>query len=86
MNNEDLKKYLYEVKSKVDGTPKIVAAQTKLSKQKYSFSNQSFSEQLIIWDYIWNNSPDEISSADIVSFKDSNVINKSAFSFDTFED
>lgn len=59
MNNDKLKKYLEEVESKVDATPKNVAAQTKLSKHKYSFSNQSFSEQLIIWDYIWNNSLDE---------------------------
>lgn len=76
MNNEDLKKYLYEVKSKVEGTPKIVTAQTKLSKQKYSFSNQSFSEQLIIWDYIWNNSPDEWTRMQSYLFLDSHIKHK----------
>jgi len=76
MNNEELKEYLNEVKSKVDGTPKNVAAQTKLSKQKYSFSNFSFSEQLIIWDYIWNNSPDEWTRMQSYLFLDSCIKDK----------
>lgn len=59
MNNDKLKRNLDEVKSIVDVTAKNVAAQTNLSKHKFSFSNQSFSEQLIIWDYIWHNALDD---------------------------
>jgi len=58
-NNDTLKRHLDEVKSIVDVTPKNASAQTKLSKHKFSFSNQSFSEQLIIWDYIWKNALDD---------------------------
>ena len=76
MNNDNLKKYLEEVKSKVDMTPKNVVAQTKLSKHKYSFSNLSFSEQLIIWDYIWNNSPDDWTRMQSLIFLESQIKDK----------
>ena len=58
MSNDYLQQFLKEVQDKVNVTPKNATAQRKLSKYKYSFSEQSLSEQLVIWDYIWNNSPD----------------------------
>jgi len=58
MHKDYLKKCLTEVESKVCITPKNAPAQKKLSKQKYSFSELSSTDQLIIWDYIWNNSSD----------------------------
>ncbi len=58
MSNDNLKQYLKEVQYKANIASKNAVAQRKLSKQKYSFSEQSLSEQLVIWDYIWNNSPD----------------------------
>ena len=58
MKSEDLNTYLFEVKEKVDTAPKNAPSQRKLIKQKYSFSEKSLSEQLTIWDYIWNNSND----------------------------
>lgn len=58
MINKDLNKYLKEVKNKVDITPKNASSQRRLIKQRYSFSEKPLSEQLIIWDYIWNNSYD----------------------------
>ncbi len=45
-----------DVESKVGDTVKDTPSQRKLSKQRYSFYEQSKSEQLVIWDYIWNNS------------------------------
>jgi 3-methyladenine DNA glycosylase AlkD len=54
----DLNRYLIEVKDKVDITPKNGPSQRSLVKHRYSFSEKSLSEQLIIWDYIWNNSSD----------------------------
>lgn len=76
MNTENFSKYLSEVKYRVDGTPKIVAEQTKIFKQKYSFSGKSFSERLIIWDYIWNNSPDEWTRMQSYLFIDSYIKKK----------
>ena len=58
MKSEDLNRYLFEVKEKVDATPKNAPSQRKLIKQKYTFSEKSVSEQLTIWDFIWNNSND----------------------------
>ena len=58
MTNQELKKYLEEVKNRVDTAPKNAASQRKLAKLKYSFSEQPPLEQLIVWDYIWNNSMD----------------------------
>ncbi len=58
MSNADFKQFLQEVQYKVGITPKNAVEQRKLSKNKYSFSGQSLSEQLVIWDYIWNHSPD----------------------------
>ncbi len=57
MGNEDLHIFLTEVKNKVGITPKNAPSQRKL-KQHYSFSGLPSSDQLIIWDYIWNNSGD----------------------------
>lgn len=48
MKSEDLNIYLFEVKEKVDATPKNAPSQRKLIKQKYTFSDKSLSEQLII--------------------------------------
>ena len=58
MKSEDLNSYLYEVKKRVDATPKNAPSQRKLIKQKYTFSEKPLPEQLIIWDYVWNNSND----------------------------
>lgn len=84
MNNDNLKKYLEEVQYKVDITPKNVVAQTKLSKHKYSFSNQSFSEQLIIWDYIWNNSLDDWTRMQSYAYIESHIKDKN-FLLDSWE-
>lgn len=58
MSNENLKQFLQEVEYKIKGTTKNAVAQRKLSKYLYSFSEQSLSGQLVVWDYIWNNSAD----------------------------
>lgn len=58
MKSEDLNSYLFEVKERVDATPKNAPSQRKLIKQKYTFSEKPLPEQLIIWDYVWNNSND----------------------------
>ena len=76
MNTEVFCKYLTEVKYRVDSTPKKVPEQTKIFKKKYSFSEKSFSERLIIWDYIWNNSPDEWTRMQSYLFIDSYIKNR----------
>ena len=53
-----LRKCLTELESKVQMTTKNAAAQRKLSRRRFSFSALSSSEQILIWDYIWNNSSD----------------------------
>lgn len=58
MKNDFLNNCLIEVKNKVDTTNKNASSQRMLFKQKFSFSKYSKSEQLIIWDYIWNKSSD----------------------------
>ena len=58
MKKDFLRNCLDEVRDKVEITDKIAPAQRKLSKQKFSFSSHTVSEQLIIWDYIWHNSKD----------------------------
>ncbi len=58
MKNDFLNNCLIEVKNKVDTTNKNASSQRMLFKQKFSFSRHSKSEQLIIWDYIWNKSSD----------------------------
>ena len=84
MNNDNLKQCLEEVQSKVDVTTKNVVAQSKLSKHKYSFSNQSFSEQLIIWDYIWNNSLDDWTRMQSFIYLESHIKDKN-FLVDSWE-
>jgi 3-methyladenine DNA glycosylase AlkD len=58
MKKDFLNNCLIEVKNKVDTTAKNSSSQRILFKQKFSFSERSKSEQLIIWDYIWNKSSD----------------------------
>jgi 3-methyladenine DNA glycosylase AlkD len=58
MKNDFLNNCLSEVKRKVEATNKNASSQRKLSKQKFSFSGSPQTKQLIIWDYIWNNSDD----------------------------
>ena len=58
MKNDFFNNCLIEVKNKVEATNKNASSQRTLYKQKFSFSGYSQSEQLIIWDYIWNNSND----------------------------
>jgi len=58
MDKKYLKKCLIEIEKRVTETSKDVPAQRNLSKQGYSFSELPWSEQLIIWDYIWNNASD----------------------------
>ena len=58
MESDFLNNCLYEVKNKVEATAKNASSQRKLFKQKFSFSGIPKAEQLIIWDYIWNNSDD----------------------------
>ncbi len=57
MNLESLYRYLSEVEKRVKCTPANAPSQRAL-KQSYSFSGLSSMEQLVIWDYIWNNSTD----------------------------
>lgn len=76
MRTNDLKKYLVEVQSKVSVTPKNVVAQRKLSKHNYSFSDQPFSDQLIVWDYIWNNASDEWTRIQAFFYLESYLKNK----------
>lgn len=45
--------YLSEVKKVVNNASKTVDAQRRLAKYKYSFSHLPFTEQILIWDYIW---------------------------------
>ena len=58
MKNDFLNNCFDEVKNKVEATDKNASSQRKLFKQKFSFSEIPNTEQLIIWDYIWNNSND----------------------------
>jgi 3-methyladenine DNA glycosylase AlkD len=84
MHEEYFKKCLTEVESKVGITPKNAPAQRKLPKQKYSFSELSSSEQLIIWDYIWNNSSDFWTSMQSFLYCESQIKDKE-FLFDSWE-
>lgn len=76
MSNDNLKQCLKEVQNKVNVTAKNAVAQRKLSKHKYSFSEKSLSEQLVIWDYIWNNSPDFWTRIQSFLFLESHMKNK----------
>lgn len=67
MSNKDFNKFLREVKCKVDNTPKNAPSQRRLVKQ-FSFSARPSSEQLIIWNYIWNHSDDLWTSAQAFLF------------------
>lgn len=58
MNEDYLKKCLTEVEIKVAKIPKTASAHRKLFKQGYSFSRLPASEQLKIWNYIWNHARD----------------------------
>jgi 3-methyladenine DNA glycosylase AlkD len=84
MTNDSLKKYLAEVEDKVNATTKNATEQRRLSKLKYSFSGQSSSEQLIIWDYIWNNSFDIWTCIQSFLYLESNMKNKQ-FLLDSWE-
>jgi len=74
--NTDYNKYLLEVESKVNKTPKNVSAQRKLLKQNYSFSELLFPEQLKIWDYIWNNASDSWTKGQSYFYCESRIKNK----------
>jgi len=76
MNKDYFKKCLIEVKDKVEVTSKNASAQRILSKQKFSFSEQPKSVQLIIWDYIWNNSLDFWTCMQSFLFLESNMKDK----------
>ena len=75
MSNNNLQKYLIEVQSKVHSKAYNAPTQRKLFKQGYSFSEQSASEQLIIWDYIWNHSHDFWTAVQAYLFLESQIKN-----------
>lgn len=58
MIEEYFKNCLKEVERMVNINPKNAPAQRRIFKQNYSFSDLSSTEQLIIWDFIWNNASD----------------------------
>ena len=76
-----------EVKNKVEATDKNSPSQRNLFKQEFSFSGLSRSEQLMIWDYIWNNSSEFWLSMQSFLFLEKNMKNKDflTFSWDTIK-
>ena len=52
------KHYYLEVLQHIKAIPRSTPLQRKASKHSYSFSKQSFREQLEIWDGIWKNADD----------------------------
>ncbi len=56
MKEDYLKECLAEVEIKVGKMPKTAPAHRKLFKKGYSFSKLPASQQLKIWEYIWQNS------------------------------
>ena len=58
MADQKLNQYMIEVTDKVNASAKNATVQRRLSKSGYSFSGLPVSEQMIVWDYIWNNSSD----------------------------
>ena len=47
--------FLIEVEGIAESTNNIIPAHRSAAVQGYSFSNRPFEEQLLIWDFIWNN-------------------------------
>ncbi len=76
MKKEFLYNCLVEVKNKVAITNKNATSQRTLFKQRFSFSSLSKSEQLIVWDYIWNNSSDFWVSMQSFLFLEKNMKDK----------
>ncbi len=53
MNEQELKKALQEVTQKINSSGNTIPAVRFTYRQGYSFSNLPFTEQLIVWEFIW---------------------------------
>jgi 3-methyladenine DNA glycosylase AlkD len=84
VNKKYLKKCLIEVENKVKETPEKTPSQRKVFKHGYSFSGLPTSRQLIIWDYIWNNSSEPWVGTQSFFYLESRMKNKE-FLLDSWE-
>ncbi len=56
INKNFLKTCLYEVEQKVSSIPNNALCQRKLSKSGFNFTELNVTDQLKVWNYIWENS------------------------------